>query len=604
MSRRSLLTVVPVALVAACSTGSTPPPAGAQISVRFGAPQALLDDVDEIALYVVSAAKTGATCDSATGLVQAPSGTTGLVANDIADQAGVIRVPMARTTPNGDPCPNGGVFCSDEITLPRDPQDALIFQPVGAKQGAALAVGCTTAAVNSDPFYVEVSILRYVEPAVCGDGVLQMGEQCEGNGGPPGDADPVCDTTCRTKEILLSSDHLGPSSIKITNEPADSKSGVSLVWSKADNATNANPVHAVFQDTNFGTTGTGPEVNYRQMSQHLAPIASPALLGSQIRLPLAGGSIPGFDQRPRAQTAPAIATMTDGSVVVAYEDDRLSSTGELNISLTAISVDMALPHADEVYINTQGVDACSSPAVSGGPIDRALVTWTDNAGRRIRGRFWSVNGWLSTSDRTFSAADGNQPAVSGWNDGWIVVWHGRSSDDIDDILMATVSATGTIGAPTVVNDDRFGVQDQPKIAALPNGEFAIVWHASGQIMVQRFDTLGSPIPGDQSEPANVGAAAGASPAIAASSLADGFYALAWQSASGDIEGRLLDHVGGYLFNAVDGQSGPFRVSRDDVGARSRPAIAIGGAGHIVFAWQDHAADHFGIYARRFPLPVR
>jgi hypothetical protein len=592
---------LPAVVCLACSTAPSATLSPFGIGVQFHAPQALLDDVQTVTLYVVDAATVELTCDEATGMV---GGATGLISNEVVNQETVVKVPLGRTRPGGEPCPNGGVFCSEDIVLPRDPSTPLIFQALGSASGKPIAVGCTTAAVNSDPFYVTMYMLRYVAPAVCGDGVLQVGEQCEGTEGSITPDDPLCDLSCKTKELLLSSDHAGPSNIKITNAPAGSKAGVALAWSQAPNASNPSPLHAVFEDTNFGSTGTGPEVNYRQMGQDLRPIEYPPLLSSQIRLPLHGGATPGFDQRPRTQAAPAIATMTDGSFVVAYEDDRLSTSA--NISLTAVSLDVATPRADEVSINKLGVDACGSPTVAGGPTDRALIAWTDHAGRRIRGRIWSKTGWVWTSDTTLSAQEGDNPRATGWNDGWVVAWQGRSNEDNEDVLLVQVEANGTVGAPIVVNERRADVQDRPAIAAMPTGEFAVVWHDTGRIMIQRFDVSGQPLAGDQEVPVGEGSlGAGNHPAVAASTLASGFYAVAWQTPSGEIRGRLLDRTGGYLYNSVDGQTSSFLVNRADVaGQRTRPAVVIGGAGHIVFAWQDDSVDHNGIWARRFPLPSR
>ncbi|MCU0693567.1 MAG: hypothetical protein MUF54_19430, partial [Polyangiaceae bacterium] len=436
MLRRFLpITAVGVLAVGACSS---PPSDRARavphVGVAFHAPRALLDDVDSMSLYVIDEAQTKATCVPGTGMVQSLAGTTGLVPSDMASIDAIV-FPLARRMADGSACPDNGVFCSDEISLPTAPDLRLVFQAVAHKQGIARAVGCAAGAVNSDPFYVSIRMHRYVAPAVCGDGLLQVGEQCEGDGGPPLPNDPFCDQSCRSNELLLSTDHLGPSNIRVTNDPPGSKNRVDLAWSVAPNANTPNPLHAVFQDTNFGPTGSGPEINYRQMNQALQPVETPALLSSQIRLPLAGGHIPGFDQRPRTQGAPAIATMTDGSIVVAYEDDRTSAGGQVNISFTASSLDIAVPRADEIYINKQGVNTCSEPDVAGGPTDRALVVWSDTAARRVRGRRWESTGWLSPSDKTFSADAADQPAVSGWNEGWILTWHGRSAADNDDILL-------------------------------------------------------------------------------------------------------------------------------------------------------------------------
>ncbi len=582
------------ALVASCGPNDVSPASG--IGVRLHSPQALLDQVESVTLYIVESQAFEASCTEASGLASVGASTSGLLSVDTQGREGVVKVPLARTMPDGAPCPNQGVFCSEEISLTTDASKLLVFQAEGRVGNEPVAVGCTMAAVNSDPFYVTLSMRRYVAPAVCRDGVLQVGEQCEGDDFP-------CDESCRTQEVLLSTDHLGPSSLQISNAPPGSKRGVALAWSHAPEASNPSPLHVVYEDTNYGTTGTGPEVNYRQLAQSGGPIEYPPLLSSQIRLPMQGANVPGFDQRSRTQAAPAIAVMTDGSFVVAYEDDRLSTAP--NISFTAVSMDASIPRADEVTINTLGKDACGSPTVAGGPADRALVAWVDHAGRRIRGRLWSSTGWLSASETTLSSQEGITPRAAGWNDGWVVTWHGRSNEDNDDVMAVRVEANGTVGAPFLVNDERADVQDKPAIAALPTGEFAIVWQSGGRIFLQRFDASGKAVAGDQAVPVNEDAGVGEHPAIAASTLASGFYAVAWQTSDGAIRARLVDRVGGSLYNSVDGQDTSFLVSREDVsGQRSRPGVAIGGSGHIVFAWQDDSAEHSGIYARRFPLPVR
>ena len=39
------------------------------------------------------------------------------------------------------------------------------------------------------------------------------------------------------------------------------------------------------------------------------------------------------------------------------------------------------------------------------------------------------------------------------------------------------------------------------------------------------------------------------------------------------------------------------------GMRTGPAVAIGGAGFVAIGWQDDSPTHFGVYVRRFPLPI-
>jgi len=552
---------------------------GARVDFGFVVPQALLDQVDSMKLYVVGASDELA-CDDATGKVT----------SDITTAEGVQVFDLRRGT-QAAPCPEGAVYCSEEITLPTDASRTLVFQAVGYRQQATYAVGCRAAAVNSNPFYVDLVMHRYIPTAVCGNGTLEPGEQCEGTGGPPAADDPMCDTTCRSRELLLSSDNKSGSQ-QILNAPPQSKSQVELAWAPGA------PLHAVFQDTN------GNEVNYRQLLPDMGRVTSPAVLAGQIRLPCVGcGSVPGFDQRASIQKAPAIGLIQGGSFVVAYEDSRKSTPGQNNLSLTLISGDAKFPTADEVYFDTTtGVKRSSSPSVAGGPPGTALAVWIDGDTGAMRGRIYNNSaGWLA-SPITFADSGCSEARVVGWNAGWTVVWRGFSTDP-DDIVMADVSAAGVTANRKLVNDKSAGVQSQPAIALTPSGEMLVAWRDGGAIYMQRYDKYGTKVPGDQSAPVNTDGV-GENVAVAGSSLNEGFYAIAWQ-AGGKIRGRFVDVAGGYLFNSVDGQDGPFEVGIDATqGPRTMPSVAIGGGGYVAFAWQDDSQDHPGIYARRFPLPAR
>lgn len=551
----------------------------ARIDFGFIVPQALLDQVDSMKLYVAEASDQ-LLCDE-------PSGETSA---DIVSAAGVQSFDLRRGT-QAVPCPEGAVYCSEEITLPTDANRTLVFQAVGYRQGTTYAVGCSTAAVNSNPFYLHLVVHRHIPKAVCGNGTLEPGEQCEGAGGPPAADDPMCDTQCRSRELLLSNDNKSGSQ-QILNAPPLSKSQVELAW------TPGGPLHAVFQDTN------GNEVNYRQLLPDMGQVTSPAVLAGQIRLPCNGcGSVPGFDQRASIQKAPAIGIIQGGSFVVAYEDSRKSSPGENNVSLTLVSSDAKTPSADEVYFDTTtGVKHPSSPSVAGGPPGTALVVWTDSDSGALRGRVYNNSaGWLA-SPITFADSGCSQARVVGWNAGWTVVWKGFSTDP-DDIVMADVTATGNTSNRKLVNDKAAGVQSQPAIALTPSGEMIVVWRDGGAIYMQRYDKYGTRIEGDQSAPVNTDGV-GDNAAVAGSSLNEGFYAIAWQ-ANGKIMGRFVDVAGGYLYNSVDGQDGPFEVGIDATqGPRTLPSVAVGGDGYVAFAWQDESQNHPGIYARRFPLPAR
>ena len=167
------------------------------------------------------------------------------------------------------------------------------------------------------------------------------------------------------------------------------------------------------------------------------------------------------------------------------------------------------------------------------------------------------------------------------------------------------------GAASVVSTGHTGTQDHPGVASIGGGDdrFAIAWADHGQngadIVVQRFDATGVPVPGDSSTPINDLVADGdqVTPAIAGSS-SGAFFAVGWLDVgSGQVRARLLDASAGFDFNSVTGQDDEFQVSLADGRMRANPTVAVGGSGPFVaFTWDDQTASPPGIYARRFPLP--
>ena len=550
------------------------------IGANLLAPQALLDGVDSMRLYVADQGESTQCSEE-----------TGNVSSDLTQQGAAQAFDLRRGTVDT-PCPNDAVFCSEEITLPTDPDRVLVFQAIGYQQGARYAVGCTSAAVNSNPFYVDLLVHRYVPPAQCGNGTIEPGEQCE-----PPLADANCDDQCRTKEILLSSDNAGPMSLSITNAPLKSKHQVELAWMPGE------PLHAVFQDNKFSKTG--PEVNYRQLNPDMGTVTSPPLLANQIRLPLqCTGCNVGFEERAFTQGAPSIGLLTDASMLVAYEDSRNSQTSQTNVSVTPISKDAKTPGADEVYIDaTTGAGKLQAPSVAGGPQGLALVVWADAGSGAIRGRVWdAAQKWLNTP-MVIVPNGASSAKVAGYASGWTVVWQGQSSDG--DIWMSRVTSQASVSTPQLVNEKAAGVQSQPAVAFAPSGESIVVWNDGGAIMMQRYSVAGEKVAGDQAAPVSTEGSA-ESPAVAGSSLGGGFFAIAWQSA-GQIFARYAGVGSGYLFNPVDGQDTPFVANYPDTanpGPRALPSVAVGGNNYVAIAWQDESANHFGIWARRFPLPSR
>jgi hypothetical protein len=193
------------------------------------------------------------------------------------------------------------------------------------------------------------------------------------------------------------------------------------------------------------------------------------------------------------------------------------------------------------------------------------------------------------------------PQVASTGSGWVVVWTSRTG-----IKLRAINADGTpSGTELTVNESGAGAEGA-RVAALPDGRFAVVWSAGGDVFVQRYDAKGQPILGDQAQPVNDVVTAGeqTQPAIAATPAAGGSYVVAWLDAeTGHVRARFLGGLSGFLFNNVDGQPTEFQASREGGRTRAHPAVAAGGSGPFVaIGWEDRSASGAGIVVRRFPLP--
>src|SRR3569832_1886783 len=115
---------------------------------------------------------------------------------------------------------------------------------VAAKSPAGLlAEGCTVEAIDQDPLEVTIQMHRYNEPACCGDGSPQVGEQCDSGalvdpaivcGGVTPSA--VCNGDCTAAEILLSIDD-GATPPKLFNGIPGSKTKLSVAFGPGGVAT-------------------------------------------------------------------------------------------------------------------------------------------------------------------------------------------------------------------------------------------------------------------------------------------------------------------------------------------------------------------------------
>ena len=571
---------LPLALFGACADQHV------ALGVIMRAPNGVMDGASTVELRVINAAN--ASCDPVLGQV---TGTT--------DGEDLLTFSMQQQG-----CAGGALWCK-EISLDQDGEER-VFYVLASAGGAAIAQGCTTAAVDRDPLELEIKMARFLPVRCCGNGVLEPTEQCDSSAPATTDCagnpvtgkcggvipDDVCECDCLAREILVST----PNSMPNMNNDAATKFELAMAFAGGTGNLGAG-LRAVFTDTS-NSASTTPDINVRYFDGELRPFDNP-ILNKQLRLPQCNSvTKQGGDARTQKQAA--IAQLSSKIAGVVYASDQ-DTTGKFNIYISR-QTDAGCAEAKSTQVNTSLMASAHSPDIAAGPSNQALIVWNDSG--NLTGRIWR-------DDNTFPAgadialgpmALNAHPHVAGsTNEGWVVGY--QSADN--NIYYNTVSTNGQVGSRVRVNIVTKDVQSDVDVAMLSDGRFALVWNNNGAIVFQRYDAQGTLVAGDQEHALNSNSGNGSAPTIAASDLSGGFFAVAWENPdNGGVWGRFAGASSGFLFNSVTGQDGEYLASHPAiVTARSAPAIAIGGDGYVAIGWSDNSNEHPGLYVRRFPLPA-
>lgn len=580
---RLLLGLVPALPVAIAIGACTNTPV--QIGLVMRTPLGLLDQAKTVTLTVFDAAKGECL---ATGHV-----------NNVPTGEGVQTFELKQGG-----CAGGAAWCT-EIELDRDDTQK-IFSIIAKGSSGTLAEGCAVAKIDQDPLEIDIKVQRYNPPACCNDGTVQTGEQCDF--GPAGTClkaeggacagiagDAVCRCDCTAEEILLSVDNTVPPAL--TNGDASTKSDLVMAFSPGLAATK-NALRAAY--TNTAEVGGG-DIHMRFLRGDFYKIEEPFPLSQQLKLPALcanlAGSAPALIQR-----APSVASVGLDRFLIAYASDQ-NGANSFDVYLN-IQNEWGCADAAPIKVTTQVGDGELRPDVAAGSTDAALIVW--HRGTATFGRIWRKAGGLEAAEFPI-ATSAKFPRVAGNKDGWIVVFEGTGAGDGDGVFMVTVSPTGTVGAPTLVNDETMGVQDQPDVAMLDDGRSLVVWHSANgdDLHFQRYDAGRMRVVGsdEQGLVNTIKDDVQQHPVVAAGL---GFFAVAWEDAPGKISARFIGGTSGFGFNSVTGQNDAFVASTPDPldkpGSRSGAAVAIGGTGFVALGWEDKNVDHHGVFVRRFPLP--
>ncbi len=221
--------------------------------------------------------------------------------------------------------------------------------------------------------------------------------------------------------------------------------------------------------------------------------------GSAIRVQLfnADGSKAGSEFRANSTVAgnqekPAIAVLADGRFVVSWDD--YSSTGG-DTSGTAIRAQLF--NADgslsgsEFLVNTSTANSQYRSAITALADGRFVVAWTDwsmsggdTSSAAVRAQLFNADGSKAGGEflvNTTTASSQSDPKIAALADGrFVVVWadgSGTGDDTSPPAVRGQVfNADGSkAGAEFLVNTTTTSYQYDPWVTALPDGRFVVVW---------------------------------------------------------------------------------------------------------------------------------
>lgn len=208
------------------------------------------------------------------------------------------------------------------------------------------------------------------------------------------------------------------------------------------------------------------------------------------------------------------------------------------------------------------------------------------------GSLFRVNTTLPTEDE--------EPKITALADGgFVIVWGSRNGADGEINGQRFDAAGNAVGSEFQINTYTTSYQLHPNVAALSDGGFIVNWSSVGQanqtdIYAQRYDANGNPVGGEfRVNPDPAGNQTVSALSDNSAGLAGGGFVIAWQdSARGGSFAQQFDAAG----NPVGTH---FKVGVISGGQPNVAALADGG---FVISWDSYNRDAFnsqGILAQRY-----
>ena len=281
------------------------------------------------------------------------------------------------------------------------------------------------------------------------------------------------------------------------------------------------------------------------------------------------------------------------------------------------------PLADEFQVNTYTTGRQESPKVAIGPGGEMQVVWWSYSSDAddiwsIQGQMYDPGGNIVGGEfqvNTYTTYLQKDPSVAAGADGnFLVVWasNGSPGNDTDywSIQGQRFDPTGVpLGAQMQINAFTTGNQEQPAVAASPNGEFVVVWQSYYSdstdnffgIHARRMSSDGDPL-GDQFQVNSYVFGVQRNPSV--EFAPSGEFIVVWGSGFSPGTDQSYASVQGRRFTAAGAPMGSdFQVNTYTYGYQRTPDIGVGPSGDFVVVWASDVSpapgSFYNIHGQRF-----
>ena len=271
-----------------------------------------------------------------------------------------------------------------------------------------------------------------------------------------------------------------------------------------------------------------------------------------------------------------------------------------------------VPTGSEFQVNTYTMEAQADPSVAIDSDGDFVVVWQSNGqdgyGYGVYGQRYNASGGPLGSEfgvNSYTDYDQMYPNVASDADGdFVVIWESVNQDgDSRGIYGQRFNAAGEIlDSEFQVNTNTSSIQWLSDVAMDSDGDFVVVWESyvgegtAFDVYGQRFNANGTKAGSEFQVNSHT---TGDQVWSRVASASNGDFVVVWGSDGQDGSGW---GVYGQRYNADGTKAGSeFKVNTTTNDDQWYPAVAMGGGGDFVVAWDSNGQDgsEYGVYARRY-----